>query len=160
MPKRPPKPTDRPSVPRFKRPRNVPFSPFLSPFARIGSLTDLTKDEHLPEAEFAVLEAEIAKGSDRSAAILLGVYAQDALNGMMRSSIPRLDKRTLSDLFGQNGPFYSFYSTILMAHAMELIDDGTKKQLTIIRQVRNAFAHALRPISFRTPEVAEACLSP
>ena len=44
-----------------------------------------------------------------------------------------------------------------MAHAVGLYGDGTRRNLDILRTVRNLFAHSVVALNFQTPEVAQAC---
>lgn len=52
----------------------------------------------------------------------------------------------------------SFSPKIYLAYAMNIIDDSVLHDLNIIRRVRNAFAHAPKPISFSTNEVKHEIL--
>jgi len=153
---RPAKPTDRPAAPRFKS-RNKDRGNAVSPFAKIGTLRDLSRSAVQLE-EFELFMKEIRRGSDRSAAILVALHTQDDVTRLVCSNLEGLfDEGLMKELMKQNAPLGSFYSATLLAFAMGLIDETTKKQLNLIRDIRNAFAHALRPISFKTPEIVEAC---
>jgi hypothetical protein len=44
-----------------------------------------------------------------------------------------------------------------MGYAMRLFGHGTRKDLNIIRRMRNQFAHSRRPIEFVTPVVKTCC---
>jgi hypothetical protein len=45
-----------------------------------------------------------------------------------------------------------------MAVALGILGPVSRENLRIIRHVRNAFAHAKRPIKYATPEVAAMCM--
>ncbi len=44
-----------------------------------------------------------------------------------------------------------------MAFGLGLIGEGARADLSLIRSIRNTFAHSRLDISFRTPEIADAC---
>src|SRR5580704_19143533 len=51
----------------------------------------------------------------------------------------------------------SLNNKVRVANAVGLITDETRSSLEVIRRIRNAFAHAMVPISFKTREVLNAC---
>jgi hypothetical protein len=60
-------------------------------------------------------------------------------------------------LFEQDGVFATFSRKIDAASILRITGPTTNRNLTIIRHIRNAFAHAKRPIDFDTKEVAVLC---
>jgi hypothetical protein len=60
------------------------------------------------------------------------------------------------DLTNEKGPLSTFNSKIIAAYAFGLIDETTRKNLNIIRTIRNAFAHSKRLIDFDDQAVLEA----
>jgi hypothetical protein len=72
--------------------------------------------------------------NDRAAAVMVGAFVEDALGQAV-------------------GRRSSFYSMIEAGFERKLYKDLVLNDLHIIRSVRNVFAHAIRPISFDTPEV-------
>ena len=72
--------------------------------------------------------------NDRSAAIMAGAFVED----------------TLRRLVGRSG---NFHSMIEAGFNQGLYKEVVRNDLHVIRNVRNAFAHAMRPIMFDTPEV-------
>jgi len=69
------------------------------------------------------------------------------------TKLTKNDKDTINILVGRDGPPGSFYAKIHLAYAMGIIDDDVCHDLNIIRNVRNAFAHAPSPIEFYTEEI-------
>ena len=61
-------------------------------------------------------------------------------------------------LFGspQESPI-TFDTKIRMAYALGIFGPNTKNDLTIIRNIRNLFAHTLSSVTFESKEVAELC---
>lgn len=74
--------------------------------------------------------------NDRAAAIMAGAFVEDALcRAVGRKS--------------------SFYLMIGAGFERGLYKGLVKDDLHVVRKVRNAFAHAIKPITFDTPEVIE-----
>ena len=85
--------------------------------------------------------------NDRGTAILLATNLENSLQiAIERKSGTARKHRTAS-----------FDAKIRRAYAMGLFGEGTKKNLDIIRVIRNAFAHAPRPVRFSTVEIKDAC---
>jgi hypothetical protein len=95
----------------------------------------ITHPEH-PDASVAML----------GCAILDHVLA-DAIVRELQGNVVR------EDLFGDRGPLRDFYGKIVLAEAMGVILPAMARDLHRLRQVRNAFAHAVTPIGFDLPEV-------
>jgi Domain of unknown function (DUF4145) len=74
--------------------------------------------------------------NDRAAAIMAGAFVEDAL-------------------FRVVGRRSSFHSMIETGFERGLYKGLVRDDLNVIRRVRNAFAHTIRPISFDTAEIVE-----
>lgn len=60
--------------------------------------------------------------------------------------------------FSENGGVASsFAEKTYLAYVFGVIGPETRKDLTRIRQIRNAFAHAKRHLDFNTQEIIELC---
>ena len=91
---------------------------------------------------------EIEVGSDRSAAIIGAAFVEDSLQCALVSRM-RLNKQTFNALFnGPNSSLGSFSSKISLGFALGLYDLLLKKDLNWIREIRNEFAHSMKPITF------------
>jgi hypothetical protein len=93
--------------------------------------------------------------NDRVAAILGSNLLDLTLKAVLTIHVPNRD--AAPELFEDFGPLSTLDAKIKMAHAMDLLGPQTRKNLGIIRTVRNVFAHTANAITFDTPEVAEAC---
>lgn len=94
--------------------------------------------------------------NDRGMAILIATNVENILQSCLEKIL--LANSSKSDsIFGMNAPLATFYNKIIMCFALEVIGNETKKNLTIIRAIRNAFAHSKIPINFRTLEVINVC---
>lgn len=96
--------------------------------------------------------------SDRAVAILLGAFAETALERYLRSHIGQdLDADEQRSLSGYDGPLAGFKAKIERGYSFGLFGDVTKNDLEIIRVVRNGFAHCRKNLKFTTRETAEMC---
>ena len=113
--------------------------------------------EPLSFRDLQALGKEIDEGSDRSVAIISAARLQNALEQLILTALPCKGGTSREELYSRDGPLSSFYAATILAAALDLIDEQTKRQLNIVRNIRNAFAHAAKPIGFRTPEVLVEC---
>jgi DNA-binding MltR family transcriptional regulator len=70
--------------------------------------------------------------------------------------VPLTDKEE-SNLFENNGPLSTLSSRINMGYALDIYGAKAKRDLNLLREIRNAFVHSVRQIEFDTPEVAQLC---
>jgi hypothetical protein len=122
----------------------------------LEALSRITAAELSPE-DFAAFGREIAEvANPRGAAILLAVQLEEALQFALSHRL-RIGSHSRTDVFGYDSPMGTFDRKIRVAHAVKLVSDETRRNLDIIRRIRNAFAHAIVPISFETQQVVGAC---
>ena len=81
------------------------------------------------------------------------MLVEDALRVLLLSGMIKLTSDMRKDLFGPQRPLESFSARIAIAHAFGLLDKRSYTHLTVIKDVRNTFAHAPRVIKFHTPEI-------
>jgi DNA-binding MltR family transcriptional regulator len=103
-------------------------------------------------------ERELAKAAGHPnptvTAIMAAVLVEHELEGLLRRRF-RKDGDTWLDLTGDNGPLGTFDKKIKTAHALGICDDITRKNLNIIRNIRNAFAHSKKLIDFNHELIVE-----
>jgi hypothetical protein len=122
----------------------------------LEALAHLSHRSPTPEGFTGFLQEVNAEKNDRGAAILLGSNAENALQvAIDRNLVVREDAYKL--LFHSSGPLSSFEAKIRIGYAMGIYGDQHKNALDCIKGIRNAFAHAVHPISFETAEVREVC---
>jgi hypothetical protein len=150
MPPRPPKPDDQAARPRYRKRR----SGHRAIFDALSRLTNAEMGRH----DISDFVSEIGRTDNpRGAAILLATHLENALQIVLVERL-RVQQEHFDDIFGsERSPMGTFDSKTRVAHAVGLITDNTRLNLDIIRRVRNAFAHAMTPISFGTKEVMDAC---
>ena len=91
--------------------------------------------------------------SDRGAAVLAGSFVENYLATFIESFIE--DKKIAKALFDPLGALSNFSQRIAVAYAFGFITKETYDDLTLIRNIRNHFAHHPFDTSFDTPEVAK-----
>jgi hypothetical protein len=86
-----------------------------------------------------------------------GALIERELEDMLRYALP-LKRRKADKLFSDtNGILSTFASKIQMADALGLIGPETKGDIERVKEIRNIFAHAQRPVTFRNKRVAHIC---
>jgi hypothetical protein len=109
--------------------------------------------------DFVDFQAEInAEKNDRGAAILLACNVEICLRIAIERNLT-VEGEAYRLLFHSGAPLRSFEAKIRAGYAMGLFGDQTKHNLDCVKEIRNAFAHALIPINFETPQVIAVCAS-
>jgi hypothetical protein len=111
------------------------------------NLRDLSNISLTREEELALAKAA-AHANPTVTAIMAAVLVEHELEGLLRRRLHRKDDDTWLDLTGDNGPLGTFDKKIKTAHALGICDDLTRKNLNIVRNIRNAFAHSKKLIDF------------
>ena len=104
--------------------------------------------------DLEALEKELYDGPDRAAAVVLGALAERAVEKLLRN---HMRKNGVDELFKPSGLLGEFGAKIQLGYALNLFGSQTKKDLNIIRHLRNQFAHSRMPIEFTTPVVKRCC---
>ena len=102
-----------------------------------------------PTAKFlTVLAAE----SDRGLVLAGAAFIDNSLEKLLRSYLvpsPEIDK-----LFSSNGSLATFSNRITMAYSLGLIDSAVKRDIDLIRKIRNDFAHTEQPVALTDSAVS------
>jgi hypothetical protein len=126
----------------------------MAPRARKG-IRALTRPLEWTQGDF---REEIRDATDRTVAIVGAATVEDAVRWALNSFfILQISENQERELFENNGVLSSFHAKILMGFALGLFGKAARDDLTIIKNIRNAFAHSPRPITFETSEVAKEC---
>jgi DNA-binding MltR family transcriptional regulator len=117
-----------------------------------------TTDHRLPFPDGSIRDQLHRRCSTKShepivAAILGQALIETELEVLLRDEFRHKDDDTWSDLTNEKGPLSTFNSKIIAAYAFGLFDETTRKNLNIIREIRNAFAHSKRLIDFNDQAV-------
>ena len=103
------------------------------------------------------LRAELEGTSDRAVIIVLGVFIDDALEHAIAQKMRRLTDDEYVEAFKHDGPLGSFSAQIDMAYWFGIFELPQRKRFHDLREMRNACAHAKRPISLADEELANVC---
>jgi hypothetical protein len=102
-----------------------------------------------------VLLDQFTTESDRAVIILAASDLEDLLRFKLQKSMKNLSPDIRARLFDADRPLGTFSSNIDASYAWGVIDKDVHWGLHILRDMRNACAHSTKPLSFKTPEIAE-----
>ncbi|MGO9463381.1 MAG: MltR family transcriptional regulator [Isosphaeraceae bacterium] len=114
-----------------------------------ASMSDMFEDSRQ-------LLAELKTESDRGVALMAAAYLDTALGILLKKSLgadQKVVNRLLDD--GPNAPLGTFASRIAMAYCLGHIGAAYYETLEAIRDIRNAFAHFRRSLTFEDPEIRD-----
>jgi hypothetical protein len=94
------------------------------------------------------------RGESSRAAVLVGTaMLEDVLRGVVAFKCMHLTETEKADLLDGMGPLSAFSAKIKAAYAFGLIGAKTRDDLEVVREIRNAFAHGIRPLDFDNPSI-------
>jgi len=125
-----------------------------------GTIEDQSAQDFTDELK--MLYAEIARESDRAAAVLSAASLDLLLHRLLRDFLVD-DPKECDELLGDedtggNKPLSTFSSKIRAAYCMGLIGHIERHDLDLIRRIRNDFAHHLHGLTFSSEHVNTRCL--
>jgi hypothetical protein len=120
----------------------------------VSALTKLLKEE-LHGSAFRDALAEMTTDGDRGSAILGATIVENQLTIRLTLGMITLTKTEREALFDGMAPLSAFSSKIKVAYALGHFGPITRRDLDTMREIRNAFAHSKKVISFNTPQVVD-----
>jgi hypothetical protein len=105
------------------------------------------------------LERELySNPSDRATAVMFGSFVETSLKGLLETQLrENLNSDERRSVWGFEGVLGTLGAKTIMAYALGLIGEITFSDLTLLRHLRNGFAHSRVPLSFKTDEIREMC---
>jgi len=98
----------------------------------------------------------LKKETDRAAALIVGAFLDDALDGMIRAFVlPR--KKILDRLLAPSGALSSAAVKTELVYLLGLIDRQEYENLGLIRDIRNRFGHSHECLTFDAPGIRTLC---
>lgn len=95
--------------------------------------------------------------TDRGCSLMAAAYLDYELGELLRGYF--VDKpQIVKQMLDNNGPLTTFSSRIELSYLLGLIGEQTRRDLNLIRKIRNEFAHTSNPISFETESIRNRCL--
>lgn len=98
----------------------------------------------------------LSKESDRGCALFAAAYLDKALSDLLYCALAS-DKKIENDLFEGNAPLATFSSRIKVAYYLGFLSKAERRDLDLIRKIRNDFAHHAEDISFETESISGRC---
>lgn len=121
------------------------------------TLYDLSRQFLHPTDEDAHMR-ELHEASDRAAALVGGAMVDMGLVGALSTNmLIWSEKAEAAIFFDPSAPLGTFAGRTIMGRALGIYGAKVHAQLDAVRAVRNAFAHAIKPLTFAIPEVAREC---
>jgi hypothetical protein len=114
--------------------------------------------EYESDEDYSEAFGEIEQAPDRIAAIVAAAVVEQSLRWALNSFFfLQITEHEERELFENDGMLSSFHAKIFMGFALGLFGEEARNDFTKIKNIRNAFAHAPRSLSFETPEIAGEC---
>ena len=148
MRKRPPKPIDQPSQPRFKRSKRAK----VSTDDRMKVLQEFIDelDGGIPFLNNNIADSDVVMSATSGLDCLL----QIALSTTFRTAVSSTD---LKGIFKGRGPLATFDSKIRVCIALGIITSDFREDINIIRTIRNSFAHSIPVKGFSDEDIKSDC---
>jgi DNA-binding MltR family transcriptional regulator len=113
------------------------------------SLRDYSRLVLTGEQSAALFDAAVKFDQHSIVSAILGyVLVEHELDKLLRRRFKRNDDKSWEVLLDDRGPLRSFHTKIETAYALGILDDPTRKDLHILRTIRNAFAHSKKLLDF------------
>jgi DNA-binding MltR family transcriptional regulator len=100
--------------------------------------------------------AEINKQSDRAAAVLAVSFLEDRLAELLQAWLVD-EPKIIGKMFNGSGPFASFSAKIDIGLLLGILEKSRHRELHLLRDIRNTFAHGLEALTFETPRIRDQC---
>lgn len=131
--------------------------------AYLLALKELSRLRTIPRAEMARHAREIVGTRSRSSngrgtALICGSLLEHNLEAAIRDKLVDLTNTEYKALFRGEAPLRTFSAKIKIGYALGLYGPVGRKQIELIKDIRNAFAHTLVPMNFTTKQVRDACM--
>jgi len=94
--------------------------------------------------------------TDRGCALLAIAFLDEELRKLLVDSMAK-DRKVVDDLLSSTGPIGSLSSRIDLSYALGRISVSLRKDLHLLRKIRNDFGHSPDPITFSIPAIASRC---
>ena len=98
--------------------------------------------EGAPEGIHDIFQ-ELLNGSDRAVAIVGGALVEELLTRALKYFL-RPDATSMEELFSFSGPLGTFSAKIRMGYHLGCYGEEVRRDLDILRRIRNDFAHELQ----------------
>jgi hypothetical protein len=108
--------------------------------------------------ELPAMEKEFYLGTDRPAVILQASNVENLLQMLIEKAMRQpLANDLKARVFDGSGPLSTFSSKILVGFAFGLFGPVFRHDLELVKELRNGFAHARRPMELTNGAIAGVC---
>lgn len=125
--------------------------------SNISKLRELTTKPATADHQEAFDKQTGEDADDRSFCLLIASMLENTLDQANDHCIGEQDAELRKALYDQDGLLATFARKITLATIANVLGPVSRENFRLLRQVRNAFAHAKIPITFDTPEVSAVC---
>jgi DNA-binding MltR family transcriptional regulator len=94
--------------------------------------------------------------TDRGVALMAASFLEGELEDLLREYFVQ-DKVVINEIFSFNGPCGTFSSKINLTYALGLIGKQARRDLHLIRKIRNEFGHTATPLTFQDHKISNRC---
>jgi hypothetical protein len=106
--------------------------------------------------EVMEFRSSLTPETDRGCALMAAAYLSEQLERLLRATLVH-DDAAIDDLFRHLGPLGSFSGRIEMCYAFGLLPAEARRDLHLIRKIRNDFGHVAHTLTFEDPGIADRC---
>ena len=120
----------------------------------------ISREEQFISERFDVVmdfRHSLRKETDRGCALMAAEFLSSELGGLLRRRFVDDGKACDAVLEDGNGPLGTFSSRIEFAYLLGLIGPEARRELNLVRRIRNEFAHDYKPLDFNAERIANRC---
>lgn len=108
------------------------------------------------EEEVLKFRLHLDNETDRGCALMAAAFLDELLIELLQNFLVD-DQKSFKELFSGTGGLSTFASRIELSYLLGLIPVNAKRDLHLIRKIRNKFAHSMDVIDFNHPSIASRC---
>lgn len=120
----------------------------------IENIIDSNFAKHLLEVE--EFKKSISQETDRGCALMVASLLDKKIEDLLKANFVD-DSKSTKAILNVSGAISSFSSKIDISYLMGLIGTKVKRDLHLIRKIRNIFGHELKPVFFNDSEITNRC---
>lgn len=119
---------------------------------------DLSQFNGFPEHFREVVEFRLSLNAetDRGCALMVASLLDYKLEKLLEARFVD-DSKVVSELFSHSGPFGTFSSKIDTAYLLGLIGPNVRRDINLIRKIRNEFGHSRHTLTFNDERIRNRC---
>lgn len=125
--------------------------------ASLSALKKLSRESPTGEEVVAIFHELQNDPNDRAVAIIAATLLEDAVGDVILSHMVWLSDEEYRQMFVGYSPLGSFSAKIQIAYAFGYYKKNVREALNIIKDIRNAFAHGKKSLSFNHEVIKNCC---